>query len=275
MTPTSTGSASGAPRSGVEAGEPEQVVDQAPDALALAVDPLERRAGRRSGSRCPARARLVWASMTETGVRSSCEASALNASWRCRARSIGAATRRPMTTAPMKTSEEQHRPDDQLGQEEGRLGRRQLGRPLPDDHVAIAGAGAGHPDVHPADADRLGRRSPSSRRPAGRRRRCSRSPSRSAAPSRRAGSGRRGGRGGGASKPPPGPGWSGWFVMWASAVDQARVELAGERVREQDERAGGDREVDRRHHERRRRRRPGSTAARTSRAGPGHASSSR
>ncbi len=49
-------------------------------------------------------ARLVCASITERGVRSSWDASAVKSSWRWRARSMGAATRRPMPTAPRKTS---------------------------------------------------------------------------------------------------------------------------------------------------------------------------
>jgi hypothetical protein len=55
-------------------------------------------------SRAWVMARLVWASMTESGVRSSCEASAVKSSWRWRASSIGVATRRPIRTAPKKTN---------------------------------------------------------------------------------------------------------------------------------------------------------------------------
>ena len=46
----------------------------------------------------------VWASITESGVRSSCEASAVNSSCRILASSMGAATRRPMVSAPRKTA---------------------------------------------------------------------------------------------------------------------------------------------------------------------------
>ena len=56
-----------------------------------------------AASRSCASARLVCASMTESGVRSSCEASAVNSSCRRRAASMGAATRRPMATAPKNT----------------------------------------------------------------------------------------------------------------------------------------------------------------------------
>ena len=56
-----------------------------------------------AASRSWARASEVWASMTESGVRSSWLASAVNSSWRRRAASMGAATRRPTTTAPRKT----------------------------------------------------------------------------------------------------------------------------------------------------------------------------
>ena len=55
-------------------------------------------------SRSCARARLVCASMTDRGVRSSCEASAEKSSWRRRATSMGVATRRPMATAPRNTA---------------------------------------------------------------------------------------------------------------------------------------------------------------------------
>ena len=88
---------------GVEPGQPQQVLEHPPHPLRLVVDPAERRAvpGRR---RARGRGRgSVWASMTASGVRSSCEASAVNSSWRRRDASIGAATRRPIATAPRKT----------------------------------------------------------------------------------------------------------------------------------------------------------------------------
>ena len=46
----------------------------------------------------------ISASMTVSGVRSSCEASAVKSSARRRARSIGAATRRPIAHEPKKTA---------------------------------------------------------------------------------------------------------------------------------------------------------------------------
>ena len=58
ITPRSTGSASGRPAQGVEAGEPEEVLEDPPDPLALAVDPLEGapvglgHRGRRRGPGC-------------------------------------------------------------------------------------------------------------------------------------------------------------------------------------------------------------------------------
>ena len=56
-----------------------------------------------AASRSCASARDVCASITDNGVRSSCDASAVNSSCRRRAASTGAATRRPMTTAPANT----------------------------------------------------------------------------------------------------------------------------------------------------------------------------
>ena len=108
---------------GVETGEPQEVLEDLPHPVGLAVDPLERAPVRLGIPVDPASERLVWASITETGVRSSWEASALKASCRWRARSIGAATRRPMATAPTKTRIEQDRPDDQLRRKERLLGR--------------------------------------------------------------------------------------------------------------------------------------------------------
>ncbi len=55
-------------------------------------------------SRSLARARVVVASITESGVRSSWEASAVNSICRWRKRSIGAATRRPMLSEPENTT---------------------------------------------------------------------------------------------------------------------------------------------------------------------------
>ena len=103
--PRSTGSAVRRPLGRVEAGQPEHVLEQPPHPLRLAVDARERRAvpGGVALLR-PARGE-VWASMTDSGVRSSCEASAVNSSWRWRARPrSGAATRRPIATAPRNTT---------------------------------------------------------------------------------------------------------------------------------------------------------------------------
>jgi hypothetical protein len=46
----------------------------------------------------------VSAAITLSGVRSSCEASAVNSSWRRRDCSTGDSARRPMISAPMKTA---------------------------------------------------------------------------------------------------------------------------------------------------------------------------
>ena len=89
---------------GIEPRQPQHVVEQPAHALRLAVDPLEGGRYQSAVALAGERQAGVCASMTESGVRSSCEASAVNSSWRWRARSIGAATRRPMATAPRKTT---------------------------------------------------------------------------------------------------------------------------------------------------------------------------
>ena len=76
----------------VEARQPEHVLEQPAHPLRLAVDPLER-LRYHSSSRSCASARLVCASITDSGVRSSCDASAVNSS--CRRRAALDRARRP------------------------------------------------------------------------------------------------------------------------------------------------------------------------------------
>ena len=67
----------GAVPGGVEASQPEEVLDQAAHAAGFSLHPLEGGLDQAT-SRGWARAREVWASITESGVRSSWEASAVN-----------------------------------------------------------------------------------------------------------------------------------------------------------------------------------------------------
>ncbi len=97
------------------------------------------------------RARLVFASMTESGVRSSWEASAEKSSWRRRATSMGVATRRPTKTAPPKTNDKQDGADEQLGEHEVRLGPADVGDVLSHHEVAAGDVGACDPDRRPVD----------------------------------------------------------------------------------------------------------------------------
>ena len=69
----------------VEPRQPQQVLEEPPHPLRLDGRRVPNAFWYHSASRVPARARLVWASMTDSGVRSSCEASAVNSSWRWRA----------------------------------------------------------------------------------------------------------------------------------------------------------------------------------------------
>ena len=121
--------------------EPARAGPRASGACAATrVDARESRAGttRVALVGSGASARLALASITDSGVRSSCDASAVKSSCRWRARSMGMATRRPISTAPTKTRQQQDRRDQELAQDDGRAravvrrapatGRRRRGR---------------------------------------------------------------------------------------------------------------------------------------------------
>ena len=72
-----------------------------------------------AGSRGRSRARSTSASMTEIGVRSSCDASAVNSACRRRTSSDGAEARRPTTVAPANTATARIGAEDELRHEQG------------------------------------------------------------------------------------------------------------------------------------------------------------
>ena len=77
----------------------------------------------------------MWASITDSGVRSSCEASAVNSSWRRLAWSIGAGDAPADRDGSDEDDQEQHRRDQQLGQDQRRLGLGDAVEVLGDDDV--------------------------------------------------------------------------------------------------------------------------------------------
>ena len=120
---TSTGSASGCPP--VESNRASQSMSSTRRRVRFSSASIRPKASAsQAGSRARARASVVWASMTESGVRSSCEASAVNSSWRWRARSIGVATRRPIASAAQEDHDQERAADPELGHDQGRLGLR-------------------------------------------------------------------------------------------------------------------------------------------------------
>ena len=120
-TPRSTGSAGGGCRRRRRSGR-ATACPRAAGACASTRGPPVKALRYQAASRSCARASEVCASITDSGVRSSCEASAVNSSWRRRAASMGAATRRPMTTAPDEHEAQQERRDQQHAEDDRPLG---------------------------------------------------------------------------------------------------------------------------------------------------------